>query len=261
VVYLLIGWLAAMVAFEHRGRLIGTQRATERIGMEPYGPWLLALTAVGLFGYALWRVIEAISDLNASGSDWKGLAARAGVLASGVAYASLAVFAGGRALGAHVRTTNAARHWTAELLRHDWGTWLVVLIGLILIGAAVGEAIYAVTGRFRRGLETRLRGSALGDRSCKLGFLSQAVVLGLGGWFLINAARSENANKVQGFDGALRTLAHQPYGVWLLGTVAIGLACHGPFMLVQTRYSPACVTHDRFQTRPSLQAALEQRRY
>jgi hypothetical protein len=45
-----------------------------------------------------------------------------------------------------------------------------------------------------------------------------------------------NPSEAQGLDGALATLASQPFGPYLLGLVAIGLAAYGIFALVEARY-------------------------
>jgi hypothetical protein len=37
-------------------------------------------------------------------------------------------------------------------------------------------------------------------------------------------------------EGALETLARQPFGPYILGTVALGLAAYGAFMFVVARY-------------------------
>lgn len=70
----------------------------------------------------------------------------------------------------------------------------------------------------------------------KWGYLAQAVVLGVGGWFLLKAALSSGVPPAEGLDGALRIVARQEYGTWLLGIVSTGLAAYGAFMLVQARY-------------------------
>jgi Domain of Unknown Function (DUF1206) len=230
LVYILIGVLAVLVAFEHRGRIVGPEGAIELIGREPYGRTLLGVAAAGLIGYAVWRFIAAVSDLDHDGSDWKGLLTRAGVVCSGIAYSSLGVFAIRRALGGHAPNRDAARHWTAELLQHSWGVALIVLVGLILIGAAIAEAVFAMTEKFRDRLSL---GSVDAEqrrwliRFGKWGYLAQSVVLCLIGVFLITAAVKSDPASARGLDGALRVLAQQQYGPWLLGVVAVGLTAYG----------------------------------
>lgn len=56
------------------------------------------------------------------------------------------------------------------------------------------------------------------------------------GFFLLQAARQSDPNEVRGLDGALQSLAQQPYGPWLLGIVALGLLAYGIHAGVQARY-------------------------
>jgi hypothetical protein len=66
--------------------------------------------------------------------------------------------------------------------------------------------------------------------------MARAVVFGLVSWFFFNAAVDYNANKARGLDGALRKLAAQTYGDWILGVVAAGLFAYGVFCVIQSRY-------------------------
>ena len=54
--------------------------------------------------------------------------------------------------------------------------------------------------------------------------------------FLVVAALRHNPQAAQGLDGALATLATQPFGPYVLGLVAAGLAAYGLFALVEARY-------------------------
>jgi hypothetical protein len=62
------------------------------------------------------------------------------------------------------------------------------------------------------------------------------VVWAIVGWFLIQAAWDYEANQARGLDGALRELVNRPYGSWLLGVTAAGLALYGAFCFLQARY-------------------------
>src|SRR5436190_2907026 len=77
VVYLMIGGLAVAAATGPRGRLGGGQTAVRAIGDLSYGRVLLALTATGLFAFALWRFVSALLDVEHEGSGARGLATRA----------------------------------------------------------------------------------------------------------------------------------------------------------------------------------------
>jgi hypothetical protein len=239
IVYIIIGVLAAMVAFAGRGRIVGPEGALEHIARQPYGRALLFTVAIGLSGYAVWRFIQAISDTDRDGGGWKGTLSRIGVFCTGIGYSALAAFAFHRALSNSRVSGDAAQHWTGILLRYSWGPGIVGFVGLALAGAAIAEAIYAIREKYRDQLKTwELNREDLEwiVQCGKWGYLAQAVVLLLIGVFLVIAAIEVDWTTARGLDGALRTLARQEYGPYLLGVVALGLTAYGIFMLILARY-------------------------
>src|ERR1051325_5032215 len=89
VVYLMIGFMAVLVAYENRGTIVGPEGAIQRLGSQPYGEILLGIVSVGLLGYAGWCFIQALFDTDHDGNDLKGIAVRIGEFCSGLAYVSL----------------------------------------------------------------------------------------------------------------------------------------------------------------------------
>lgn len=87
-------------------------------------------------------------------------------------------------------------------------------------------------GRWLVGLGERPWYTALGVA----GHLARAVVFALVGIFLAKAALEYDPQEAIGLDGALRKLAAEAYGAFLLGAVTLGLAAYGLFCLVQARY-------------------------
>jgi hypothetical protein len=53
---------------------------------------------------------------------------------------------------------------------------------------------------------------------------------------LVLATVRNNPEESTGIDGALKSLQEQPFGIWILGTVAVGLICYGVFLVVRSRY-------------------------
>ena len=91
VVYMIIGVLAVLAAFGDRGEQTTDSRgALQEVLTQPFGQVLLGVIAVGLFGYAAWRFVQAIFDTENKGSDAKGIFTRIGYAGIGVLYASLA---------------------------------------------------------------------------------------------------------------------------------------------------------------------------
>jgi hypothetical protein len=59
VMYVIIGWIAVQVAFDHSGQQADRTGALHAIGATPVGGVLLWLLVIGFIGMALWRLSEA----------------------------------------------------------------------------------------------------------------------------------------------------------------------------------------------------------
>lgn len=244
VVYILVGALAVRVAFGSGQSAPDKDIALLEILHAPFGRILLWIVAVGLFGYLIWRLIEAFADLKNKGNGAKGLAVRTGYAISGLIYGSLGLQAArlamGQSQGQAQGQGNGPQDWTAKLLQQPFGPWLVGIAGVIVIGAGVYQIYKGWSDKFKDDLAMRQMSDA--ERkgatwAAHLGLGAQGIVLGLIGWFLIQAALTFNPNQARGLGGALNSLANQPYGPWLLAIMAIGLAAYGVYSLVLARYS------------------------
>ncbi|WP_240454084.1 DUF1206 domain-containing protein [Halomonas sp. NO4] len=56
------------------------------------------------------------------------------------------------------------------------------------------------------------------------------------GLFLCIAVWRTDPSQAQGLGGALSVLAGQPFGPWLLGTVALGLVGYGAYCLINAGF-------------------------
>ncbi|BAY20983.1 hypothetical protein NIES2100_07270 [Calothrix sp. NIES-2100] len=245
VVYGIVGLLAAQAAFGTGGRTTDTKGALQTIVEQPFGKFLLALVAIGLIGYVLWRFVQAIKDPEHQGKDVKGLAQRVGYAINGFLYASLAYSAVQILLGSGGNSnSNSTQDWTARLLSQPFGQWLVGTVGALIIGLGFYQFYQAYSAKFRR--ELNLTELSNQERKwvmaiCRFGLLARGIVFSITGWFLIQAATQYNPQAAGGLDEALQTLSQQPYGPWLLGFVALGLVAYGVYMVVKARYSQLVV--------------------
>ena len=64
--------------------------ALGHVVQAPFGRLLLAIVAIGLVGYALWRMLQAMLDTEHQGNKLKGILARCGYAISAFTYAGLA---------------------------------------------------------------------------------------------------------------------------------------------------------------------------
>ena len=69
-----------------------------------------------------------------------------------------------------------------------------------------------------------------------VGTIARGVVIGLSGLLVLDAAVTYQPKKARGLDGALRTLADQPYGTVLLTVAALGLIAFGIYGFAEARW-------------------------
>lgn len=236
-VFVLVGGLAALAAWGSGGRATDSRGALQTVLAQPFGRVLLGVIALGLAGFALWRAIQALLDPDECGSDWKGLARRAGRGVSAVTYGALAATAVTLALGrGGGGESSSTQDWTAWLMAQPAGRWLVAVAGLVVVGAGIATALKGWNSKFEGQLaldrDTRRWAVPMG----RAGFMAHSVVLSLIGVFLLLAAWRARSQDAEGVAGALRAIQEQPYGWILLGIVALGLVAFGVFNFVQARY-------------------------
>jgi Domain of Unknown Function (DUF1206) len=240
VVYFVVGLLAAQAAFGSGGRTTDSSGALETIVSQPFGKFLLTILTVGLIGYALWRLAEAIFDPEHSGqADTKQVIKRLGYAFSAVAYGGLAWTAIKLITGSGGGGGNSTQDWTARLLAQPFGQWLVGLLGIIVISVGISYLYEAYKAKFRRHFklqEMSPNERTWAIRAGRFGIAARGVVFAIIGIFFVQAARHSNASEAKGLGEALAVLAQQPFGPWILGLVALGLIAYGIYSLVEARY-------------------------
>lgn len=240
--YLTIGALAVQTAAGIGGETTDSYGALRNLFAMPLGGVLTLTMAVGMFGYAMWRFIEAAIDpvppRNSHG--WKAAFRRVGCAISGAGHAMLGITAIQVFLGARAPSGEAkSKHWTATMLAQPFGAVLVAVVGGVVIGVGVWQLWRAWKCNFEDELMTsRMSRFAHTCATCtgRLGFAAHGLVLGALGWFLIRAAIENRAGRARGLGGALAELGATPLGALLLGAIAVGLVFYGLHMFVEARY-------------------------
>jgi hypothetical protein len=237
LVYALIGFLALDVATGHGGKITNQQGAMKTVEHQPFGHLLLALLAVGLGGYALWRLFRAALGHGPEGAD-RGVE-RLGALGSGLAYAAMCAIAVQLLMSGSNSSSGNSKQTASGVFSWPAGRWIVLVAGLVLLGVAVYQFVRGIKKKFldddkteKMGAETKTWLTWAG----MVGHIARAVVFALVGVFLVRSAIDYNANEAIGVDGALAKLYDRPYGPWLLGAVAAGLLMFGIFSIAEARY-------------------------
>jgi hypothetical protein len=239
VSFAIVAVLAIKVALAEEGRTQDRPGALRAIADEGFGTFLLGALAAGFAAYALWRFVQAFLDRDHEGHDIEGLGKRATFVGRGLIYAGLFLSTMSLLLGDGGGSGNEEDRATAGVLEAPAGRWLVIAVGVAIGGVGLYNGYRAVTRKFEKKL--RLGDLSPGARRAitavgVLGHLARFVVFSIIGWFLVKAAVEFHAQKAVGLDGALAELAQQPYGKWLLFSVAAGILAYGIYAAVESRY-------------------------
>jgi hypothetical protein len=236
LIYGIIGLLAFDLVVGHGGKITNQQGALRSVEQHSFGHVLLALLAIGLGGYAMWRLFRAFLGHGPEGAD-SGVE-RLGALGSGIVYGLMCAVAIQILTGPGTSGGNAKKT-ASDVFGWPAGRWLIGVAGLVLAGVAVYQFIRGVRQKFlddskteRMPLVVKTWFTILGT----VGHVARAVIFGMVAVFLLKAAYDYKANEAIGLDGALAKLYDGAYGSWLLGAVAAGLIAFSCFSLVEARY-------------------------
>jgi uncharacterized membrane protein YidH (DUF202 family) len=241
VVYTVVGVIAALAALRGGGKTADTRGALEEIVQRPYGRVMLIVVAVGLAGYALWRLTQAVFDTEDKGAEWKGLAVRAGYACIGFVYFGLGYSAVRLILGGDAGDSSdeKSKAWSATFMSLPFGRLLVGLGGLGFVGFGLWQCHKAFKRKFKKKLKRGEMGEGADTfitRAGQFGLASRGVVFGVVGVFLAQAALRARPHEARGLGGALHALEEQSYGPWILGVVALGLVAYGLLMFSLALY-------------------------
>ncbi|WP_293676417.1 DUF1206 domain-containing protein [uncultured Phenylobacterium sp.] len=241
-VYLSVGVIALLAALRLSPRAEGAVGALQAWGEWPAGLALIWLVGVGLYGFAGWRALQAIFDVDRCGHTARGLANRAGQAVSGIAYAGLAISVFGL-LDAmedlHEPDDQAATGaLVARVLDLPFGPLIVLGMGLFILASGVGSVVRASLDHFRRNLDCEPQTRAWAGSLARIGYFGRGVALLPAGLLLASAGLHARASDARGLGGALELLITWPFGRTMLGLTAAGLIAFGLFAVVEACLRP-----------------------
>jgi hypothetical protein len=239
VVYLLLGLLAARIAVGAPDETADKQGVIALVADQPFGRALLAVLAVGMAAYALWKVARAFQvHEDSEAKAWgKRIAAVGTAIFWGAAAVTAASFVFGQAKGGGGGQDERA--WTAEVMGWPGGRLLVGAVGVGFLAFAAWNAYRALSRKFEEHLETQRMSATwhhVATTSGIAGFLGRGAAFAAIGWFVTRAAIEFDPNEPIGLDESLRTLHDAAYGPWLIGLIALGLVLFGLYSFVEARW-------------------------
>src|ERR1700674_457693 len=197
---------------------------------NPFGKLVLIVAAVGLAAYSLWGFTRAIYDPLHRGSNASGYMARLGFVTSALSYAAIVVFAVQILAGSGASAADGTQKTVASVLPPPAGGPLTILIGLVVIGVALGQFLEAFRATFARdlkGAEMSARTRDIVVTLGRFGMFARGVIFLVVGWFVVQAGIHHDPTQAQGFGGAFVFLLAQPFGRIVMGIVALGFVALG----------------------------------
>jgi hypothetical protein len=237
--YVLIGILAGQIAFGTAGRNERRVGALRDVAAHPGGTPVLWLLAVGFAGLILWRLAEAA--YGQAGPEGNKPRNRLASLGSAILYGLVLAGVIGFLLGSGSQTSgnHQSKALTARFMSHEGGRWIVLLVGLVVVGAGLAILVSGVRKTFLKQLS--LGQMSTGARQAVevlgvVGTSARGIIFAVVGAFLTVAAITFDAQKAQGLDGALHKVATTPLGPWLLVAMALGLVTFGVYSFCEARW-------------------------
>lgn len=227
LLYLVIAWLILTVgrAEDPTGALVYLAKGT--------GHWLLILMAAGFIAYGLWRMVDAVFNIERHEPGSKGLGERVGAGGSGIVHLLLAWQAVRLIQGASQDSGSGggAEAKAQSALGLPGGQLLLLVAALVLVGVGLFQLVKAYKCSFADKLDGRVRNAAWVKWTGRGGYSARGLVFTITGLFLAKAGLQKEASEAGGIAEALGWLT-SPWDM----IVAAGLALFGVFSLIEARY-------------------------
>jgi heme/copper-type cytochrome/quinol oxidase subunit 2 len=251
LVYLAVASFS-LYAIWQGGRAQGTSSVLKNLEDSVAGDIVLALIALGMLAFAVWRGVEAYYDLDARGSDTRGIAARSAMIFSGL----VALGIGGTAflllladIGASGQMTGATaaggagsasgrshiEQGVAMALGWPAGRWIVGAVGLAIVVSGVVQLVIGWKEKYRRDLIAN-RFTRRWNWALKAGVMGRGILIGVVGVLFMLAAWRADPNEAGGLDEAFAWLSQQPYGWLIVAALCVGLLGYAVFCFVNAVY-------------------------
>jgi hypothetical protein len=236
LLHVIIGAIAVAVAFGQPGEAEPTG-AIEQLAANPWGTAVMWACVAACSGLSLWQASEA--TLRMRGRPRKERVSK--LISSGflaIAYGSVGLSFAGFALGLRGDSSESTRDFSASLMANPLGLWVLVALGLTIIGIG----IYFVFKGARRGFKEELfyfdgtRRGRLIDTLGVTGHIAKGIALNLTGLLFVIAAAKHRPEESTGLDGSLKALRDHPFGPSLLVAIGAGFIAYGIFALIRSRF-------------------------
>ena len=194
------------------------------------GKALLVVIIAGFVAYGLWRLSDALFNVEGHEAGNKNLRERLGAGGSGVVHLILAwqavrIFRGAPSAG------GGSGMGAGDALALPGGTLFLTLGGLLLIGVGAFQLLKAYKCSFLRHLEAGVANEPWAKWLGRAGYAARGLIFMISGYFLTRAGLQHKTAEAGGFDKALSWLG-EPWNL----IVAAGLFGFGLYSLIEARF-------------------------
>ena len=217
LIYILLGYVALDAAAPD-----STSDLFRSVEDLPGGNVMLGIILLGAIGYGIYKILNAVQNLEGFDDDAKGKAKRFFYIVGGFGYFVLAYLAGKTLFGSGGSGdgTQEAASATPDILLY--------LVGAGILVAGIYQIKKGVTREFLRGLADA---PPFVEIWGMLGHVARGIVFAVSGWFVIQS--TSNPDMAKGLAGALASLKDTGTFFTIL---CIGLILFGLFSLVEAKY-------------------------
>ncbi len=203
-----------------------------------WGSILIGLIVAGLVSYALWRTIDCIWDLEAYGTDTKGIIARGGMLVTGLLHLGIA-FLAASSLGAVASGSGSGGSGTqtvlSAILASPGGRAVLAVAGAVTFAAGIYYFHKAYTRSYRDALAANPVTRDF-ELVLRFGVAAQGAIVCIIGGLLMAAGLRSDTSGAGGLGAVFDWLQSQSYGTILVGALCVGLLGFAVFCFVNAIY-------------------------
>lgn len=233
-IYLLVAGFAAAAALRPGYRPQSMSGAVQAVASDPLGFWLALPLAAGLACLAAWFAIAAVSREDFAGP--KRWLLSLGMLGDAGIYSGFVLIVLGLLVGRHGGGEHDLQAWTAWLLAHPFGRWLVGGIALAVLGAGLGLIGWALLGDPERRLDMAEDEKRLVRPFSRAGLAGRGLAVAIAGGYALAAAIDVNPREAHELGGVLTQLRGTAYGRGLMALFALVFAASAVFDFVTALY-------------------------
>ncbi|GAA4888226.1 DUF1206 domain-containing protein [Tessaracoccus lubricantis] len=227
-VHIIIGLIAIGIALGAGGSAdqSGAMRAIDSTLPGSIALWV---AGIAMFALALYSFATAITDVRSD--TWDAVRG----VGRGIAYLAVGSVALVYATGGTSDGEQSTETFSATLMQSTWGSWLLAVIGLVILAIGVGMFVKGVRKKFLDDVDVSGTFRRVFVVLGMTGYMAKGVAIAIVGVLFVLAVINRDPDEAGGLDGALKKLTELPYGSAILFVVAAGVIAYGFFCFARAR--------------------------